>query len=250
MHFKQLNEYCLQSSTKENFFEILYWHRTKICYNINIANNKTHLESGDNMRHKSEERFTAIRNFINSYTIEYGISPTTVQISEETGISRSAVGRYLLEMQEQGIITFYGKRGFVLNKFYDEKEDEFVNTPLYGNIACGSPMFADCTIEEYIKLPTAVFGNGDYFMIHAKGYSMIDAGISNGDIVVAKRQDYAENGQIVVALIDDNATLKRFFYDSKKQLVRLHPENPDMEDIYTPNCQIQGIAVKVIKSIV
>jgi len=118
-----------------------------------------------------------------------------------------------------------------------------------GSVSCGVPRFAEENIEEYVSLPEALFGRGEFFILKAKGDSMIDAGIDDGDLVVIRQQSSAEDGQIVVALIDDEATLKRFYRDDKNKRVRLHPENEAMEDIFVDDCIIQGIAVKVIKDL-
>lgn len=87
-------------------------------------------------------------------------------------------------------------------------------------------------------------------LLHANGESMIDAGIEDGDLVLVSKQNYADEGQIVVALIDDEATLKRYYPEPQKHRVRLHPENKTMKDIYAENCIIQGVAVKVLKDLV
>jgi len=118
-----------------------------------------------------------------------------------------------------------------------------------GSVSCGVPRFAEENIEEYVSLPEALFGRGEFFILKAKGDSMIDAGIDDGDLVVIKQQSSAEDGQIVVALMDDEATLKRFYRDEKNKRIRLHPENESMEDIFVDDCMIQGIAVKVIKDL-
>jgi repressor LexA len=118
-------------------------------------------------------------------------------------------------------------------------------------VSCGIPKFAEGNIEEYVQLPTALFGKGDFFLLRASGDSMIEAGIDNGDLVLVKHKDHAEPGQIVVALIgDDEATLKRFYPEPLNGIIRLHPENPALDDIIVEDCSIQGIAVHVMKSLV
>lgn len=115
------------------------------------------------------------------------------------------------------------------------------------DILCGLPNIAEENIEEYASLPESMFGRGEFYILRARGESMIEAGIETGDLLVIRKQEHAENGQITVVLIDDEAALKRFYMDDNR--VRLHPENSEMEDIYVDNCIIQGIAVKVIKDI-
>ena len=94
-----------------------------------------------------------------------------------------------------------------------------------------------------------IFGKGNFFILRAYGDSMIEAGIDNGDLVLIRQQNYADEGQIVVALMEDEATLKRFYPEPKKHRIRLHPENSRMDDIYVDNCEIQGVAVKVLKDL-
>ena len=125
-----------------------------------------------------------------------------------------------------------------------------VELPIVGEIACGSPILAEQNIESYLTISGSFLGIGEYFVLVAKGKSMIDAGIEEGDYVVVRKQNTAEEGQIVVALVNDGeCTLKRYYLDKRKEKVRLHPENPEMEDLFFPNVDIQGVAVKVIKNL-
>ena len=122
--------------------------------------------------------------------------------------------------------------------------------PLLGAVSCGIPKFAEGNIEEYVQLPTALFGKGDFFLLRASGDSMIEAGIDDGDLILVRHQDHADPGQIVVALIgEDEATLKRFYPEHSKGIIRLHPENSALDDIIVENCAIQGVAVHVMKSL-
>ena len=95
-----------------------------------------------------------------------------------------------------------------------------------------------------MNLPESLFGQGTFYILRASGCSMTEAGIDDGDLGVIREQNTAEDGQIVVALVDDEATLKRFFHEGDR--IRLHPENPRMKDIFVTDCRIQGVAVKVI----
>lgn len=117
--------------------------------------------------------------------------------------------------------------------------------PLIGEIACGEPLFAVENIEESYTLPKSLFGDGELFMLTAKGNSMIDAGISKGDLLVIRRQTAADDGDIVVALIDNDATLKRLYHKDGK--IILHPENKQMKDIILDKCNVQGVLVGCIK---
>lgn len=197
------------------------------------------------MKTMSPERFNEIKKYINNFIDEHGHSPSIREIAEETGISRSSVQRHINALIERGELEMPAYRCIKPTK--DKRT--VVNVPILGAIACGIPRFAEENIEEYVKLPASLFGQGEFFLLHAYGDSMIDAGIDDGDLVLIKQQNYADKGQIVVALVNDEATLKRFYPEPSKHRVRLHPENPDMKDIIVKSCEIQGIAVKVLKDL-
>lgn len=196
---------------------------------------------------KSESRMKEICRYIEEYQFENRRTPTMAQIAESVGTVQSNIYKYLLEMEERGMISRRGREIEVCSAILSSPELNRV--PILGKIACGQPEFEEENFEEYIPLPVALFGRGEFFILHAKGNSMIDVGIEPGDIVVVRKQNNAENGDIVVALVDNETTLKRFYIDEKRRCVRLHPENKTMEDIYVSNCHIQGIAQHVIKAL-
>ena len=201
------------------------------------------------MRHKNEEYFALLENFINEYTIENGRSPSNRDMASGTGLSTATVSRYLQYMREQGMLDYDGQRN-IRTLRQQKMSGTMVEVPILGTIACVIPNLAEENIEENVQLPVSVFGKGNFYLLHANGESMLDAGIEDGDLVLVRKQNYADEGQIVVALIDDEATLKRYFPEPQKHRVRLHPENKTMEDIYVENCIIQGVAVKVLKDLV
>ena len=202
------------------------------------------------MRSKNQEYFTLLERYIDTYTDSHGVSPSTREIAAGTGLSLATVSRYLSYMRENGIIDYVGQRNIITQRKRMTSTGSN-KVPLLGAVSCGIPKFAEGNIEEYVQLPTALFGKGDFFLLRASGDSMIEAGIDNGDLVLIKHQDHAEPGQIVVALIgDDEATLKRFYPEPQHGIIRLHPENPALDDIIVENCAIQGIAVHVMKSLV
>ena len=201
------------------------------------------------MRHKNEEYFALLENFINEYTIENGRSPSNRDMASGTGLSTATVSRYLQYMREQGMLDYDGQRN-IRTLRQQKMSGTMVEVPILGTIACGIPNLAEENIEEYVQLPVSVFGKGNFYLLHANGESMLDAGIEDGDLVLVSKQNYADEGQIVVALIDDEATLKRYYPEPQKHRVRLHPENKTMKDIYAENCIIQGVAVKVLKDLV
>ena len=197
------------------------------------------------MKTMNAARFAEIKKCISDYIDKYGYSPSLAEISEITGIAQTSVYRYLNAMVEKGELEMSGRRCVIPTNV----KSQVVRVPVLGSIACGIPKFAEENIEEYIKLPVSLFGNGDFFFLRAYGDSMIEAGIDDGDLVLVRKQNTAEDGEIVVALIDDEATLKRFYPEPKKQRFRLHPENSQMKDIIVKHCEIQGVAVKVIKDL-
>lgn len=198
------------------------------------------------MRSKDKTLMAAIEKFVCDYTDKTGISPTMQEVADSVGSSKATVQRYIAQMCDDGIIEYSGYRTMTSTK----TKMQAVRVPVLGTIACGIPKFAEENIEEYVRLPVALFGKGDFFILRANGDSMIEANIDDGDLVVIKQQNYAEPGQIVVALMDDEATLKRYYPEPEKRRVRLHPENSAMRDIIVKNCIIQGVAVKVLKDLV
>lgn len=197
------------------------------------------------MRSKDKTLMAAIEKFVSDYTDSNGISPTMQEVADGVGSSKATVQRYIAQLCDDGILDYSGYRTMTSTK----TKAAAIRVPVLGTIACGIPKFAEENIEEYVRLPVALFGKGDFFILRAYGDSMIEAGIDNGDLVLIRQQNYADEGQIVVALMEDEATLKRFYPEPKKHRIRLHPENSRMDDIYVDNCEIQGVAVKVLKDL-
>ena len=193
-----------------------------------------------------------IESYISDYRREHGFSPTVQEIADGLGITKSTVHFHLKNMEKAGrIISQGGRRGYRTKPpIIEVPEGDLV--PIVGRIACGTPILAQENIEEYVRLPERIFGRGKFYLLRAKGQSMIEAGIGDGDLVLIRQQSTADPGQIIVALVNDDeeATLKRFYPEPENRKVRLHPENRTMKDIYVDFCTIQGIAVKVIKDLV
>ena len=200
------------------------------------------------MRTKNSEYFIEIEEFIKNYYEKNGISPSMREISQKIGISCATVQRYLSTMREEGKINYSGHRSIVSNGLVHDIGG-ILKVPVLGRVSCGMPKYAEENIEEYINLPTSIFGNGNFYILYASGDSMIEAGINDGDMVLIRVQNTAEVGDIVVALIDDEVTLKRYYPDRVHKQIRLHPENRTMTDIIVPDCIIQGVAVKLIKDL-
>ena len=197
------------------------------------------------MRSKDKVLLAEIEKYVCNFTDSNGISPTMQEIADAVGVSKATVHRYITQLCEDGVIDYSGVRSITSTK----AKVQVVRVPVLGRIACGIPKFAEENIEEYVKLPVALFGHGDFFLLRAYGDSMVEVGIEDGDLVLIRQQNYADRGQIVVALVEDDATLKRYYPEPENNRVRLHPENSRMEDIYVDSCQIQGVAVKVLKDL-
>lgn len=205
------------------------------------------------MRTKNAKYFILLENFIDGYREKNGVAPSFREIEAGIGISKATVSRYLAFMREQGMIEYEGPRR-ITTKQAQQIKNETVKVPVLGAVACGIPKFAEENIEEYIRLPAALFGRGDFFILRADGDSMIEANIQDGDLVLIRQQSYADPGNIVVALVDNaEATLKRYYpYPAENRIV-LHPENSSLKDIEVDLTEhsfvIQGVAVKAIKDI-
>ena len=198
------------------------------------------------MRSKDRGLMVAIEKFVSEFTDRNGVAPTMQEIADALGKGKTTVHRYITQMCNDGVLSYSGWRTTKVTK----ASSPVVSVPILGSIACGIPKFAEENIEEYVKLPVSLFGSGDFFILKAYGDSMIEAGIDDGDLVLIRQQNSAEEGQIVVALVEDEATLKRYYPEPKQHRIRLHPENSQMTDIYVDNCDIQGIAVKVLKDLI
>lgn len=131
----------------------------------------------------------------------------------------------------------------------DDLNTGMLEIPVFRAIPCGPPNFIDNEVQGYIEIPEKMLGAGEYFILRAKGDSMADAGIADQDLVIIKKQNYAEENQIAVALVDGEVTLKRIHVDKKKKMIILLPENSKYSPIAAKECSVLGIAVKVIKDL-
>ncbi|MDR1939567.1 MAG: transcriptional repressor LexA [Clostridiales bacterium] len=200
------------------------------------------------MRNLDAKILERVEEFVKEYQYDRGVSPSVREILRALRFnSPSTVHRYIDSLCHGGALS--------KDKFGNiEMPDNLIRSrnkmvPLVGTIACGAPILAVENIEESYSLPEELFGRGELFLLKAKGDSMIDAGIDSGDLVVIRRQAVANDGQIAAVLIEDEATLKRFYRDDKNRRFRLKAENDEYPDIFVENCEILGIAVKVIKSL-
>lgn len=196
------------------------------------------------MRILNDDILEKVAQYNIDYQKEHGRSPSYREIMHALNLgSLATVQRYVraLVKADRIEVTDAGN----ISPLPQLMGGESKVVPLIGEIACGEPLFAVENIEESYTLPKLLFGDGELFMLTAKGNSMIDAGISKGDLLVIRRQTAADDGDIVVALIDNDATLKRIYHKDGK--IILHPENKQMKDIVLDKCNVQGVLVGCIK---
>lgn len=212
------------------------------------------------MSDKVTKRQQAVLDCIEECIREKGYGPTVREICSHLGLSSpSTVHVHLKALEDKGLIKRdpMKSRSITLAHPKDESLEvsnviapsfgRVVEVPLVGNVAAGSPILAEENITDTMTLPTDIVGDAPSFMLSVRGDSMIEAGINDGDYVVVKEQPVANNGDIVVALIDDGATVKRFYRE--KDHIRLQPENSSMDPIITRDCSIAGKVVAVFRRI-
>lgn len=199
------------------------------------------------IRKKDTALMDRIIDCVEAYHFEHKLSPSLQEIAAELGIGKTTVHSYLKEMSENGMLFYDGKS--IETKRTKRSSSKTVFVPVLGNIACGGPELTEEDFEEYVPLPVSLFGEGDFFILRTHGDSMIEKGIEAGDMVVVRRQNHASPGDIVVALIDGETTLKYFYPEPEKKQIRLHPANKNMDDIIVKECSIQGVAGHIIKKI-
>ena len=183
------------------------------------------------MRSKSAELKTKICDTVNDWKRNVGRTPSLKELGDELGVNKSTIYRYLVEMNEDGLLEYDGSS--IDTKELNRRTMNTARAAIVGSIPCGEAQSEEEYVEEYVNLPTNLFGKGDFYILRAKGDSMEDAGISEGDLVVILKQPTAEVGDIVVALDDQNQnTLKRFggFDDNYRVILEYMNEEavPDM----------------------
>lgn len=204
------------------------------------------------MRHKDSNKMQEILDFSEKFYMSEGRSPSTTEIADAVGFSRGTAYRYLVEMNEIGMISYDGKtiQSNLTMKYSDMKSE----VPICGSVPCGSPMEEVENIEHIVSLPTQIFGKGPLYILKATGDSMEDVGIFEGDYVVIKQTSEADIGDIVVALDQDNKnTLKTYGGLSKrtgKPVLKYENFNRyGNKTIEVSQLIIQGVAKHVIKEL-
>ena len=204
------------------------------------------------MRKKDDSKKELILNYIHEHYGRYGKTPVVLEIASGTGISSATVHRYLVAMRESGELDYSGKRSIGTPKMRKEHPQAYM--PVLGSVSCGPGDYEEENVLEYIRMPESLVGKGEFFALIAKGCSMVDVGVHEGDYVIVRKQRTANVGDIVVALYDDGLNnLKKLCYDESQQRYYLYSCNADQETyspIYVDELQIQGVAVSVVHSLV
>ena len=215
------------------------------------------------MRKSSEElnkREVAILKFIEKQVNKNGYPPSVREIGKAVGLSSTAtVHGYIAKLAKKGYIKKEDQKGRTLRLIKGGAKEsqttgkpiysgkEMVDVPVVGRISAGAPILAVENVVDTFPIPIDFVGNSESFMLTVKGESMIEAGILNGDYILVRRQETARNGEIVVALIEDEATVKTFYKENGH--IRLQPENSTMDPIIVPDCKILGKVAGVFRKL-
>lgn len=183
-----------------------------------------------------------ILEYIKQEILNKGYPPAVREICEAVHLkSTSSVHSHLETLEKNGYIRRDPTKPRaieIIDDNFNLTRREVVNVPIIGQVAAGQPLLAVENIENYFPIPTEFMPNAETFMLKVKGDSMINAGIFNGDKILVQKQSDAQNGDIVVALVDDSATVKTFYKEDGH--FRLQPENDTMDPIIVPDCQVLG----------
>ncbi len=195
-----------------------------------------------------------VLKFIKKYSAEHGFPPTIREICAGVHLSSTAtVFVHIKNLEKNGYLRSSNNKfrtiELLVDNEYEKKNEDTVKVPLLGKVTAGNPITAIETPNEFFSLPSSLVpASSEVFTLHVSGESMINAGIYDDDYVIVKRQNDAKNGDIVVAMTDENeVTLKRFFKENDH--IRLQPENDTMAPIILPNCTILGTAIGLYRKI-
>ena len=217
------------------------------------------VRAGRKRKEGLNKREKAILKYIEKAVAENGYPPSVREIGKAIGLKSTAtVHAYIARLTEEGYIAKQNNKGRTLKllkggngqpiepakkDFYLQKE--LVDVPLVGKITAGAPILAVENVTDTFPIPIDFVGNSETFMLTVRGESMIEAGILDGDYILIRKQNTANNGEIVVALIEDEATVKTFYKETDH--IRLQPENSTMDPIIVPNCHILGKVIGVFR---
>jgi len=190
-----------------------------------------------------------ILEYIKSEILNRGYPPAVREICEAVHLkSTSSVHSHLETLEKNGYIRRDPTKPRaieIIDDNFNLTRREVVNVPILGNVAAGQPLLAVENIETYFPIPTEFLPNAETFMLRVKGESMINVGIFDGDNVLVEKQSTARNGEMVVALVEDSATVKTFYKEDG--YIRLQPENDTMDPIIVPDCQILGKVIGIFR---
>ncbi len=195
---------------------------------------------------KIDKKLDELYLYVQKYVENNGFPPTVRDICKDLQIKSTATAHYYLnKLKERGLLNKASDKKRALS--LKSKFEPPITVPLIGTVTAGTPILAVENFEGYYPIPQEFSTDSDLFMLKVKGDSMIEAGILDGDKIIVKKQGTAENGEIVVCLIDDSATVKRFYKKDGK--IILHPENEAMQDIVTDDAYILGLVVGLMRKI-
>ncbi len=198
---------------------------------------------------KITQKQQEILEYIKDTILRKGYPPSVREICEAVHLkSTSSVHSHLETLERNNYIRRDPTKPRtieIIDDCFNLTRRELVNVPMVGTVAAGQPILAEQNIENYFPIPVELLPNGQTFMLRDKGESMINAGIFDGDQIIVKQQETARNGEIVVALIDDSATVKRFY--KEKGYYRLQPENDALEPIIVKEVQILGVVIGLVR---
>ena len=201
---------------------------------------------------KITQKQAEILEYIKKEILSKGYPPTVRDICTAVELkSTSSVHAHLETLEKNGYIRRDPTKPRaieIIDENFNLTRRELVNVPMIGRVAAGEPILATQNIENYFPIPAEFMPKGEVFMLEIKGDSMINAGILNGDWIVVEKKDTARNGEIVVALVDDSATVKTFYKENGH--FRLQPENDNLDPIIVPACKILGKVVSLYRQFV
>ncbi|AFG38690.1 transcriptional repressor LexA [Spirochaeta africana] len=195
---------------------------------------------------RQQEVFACIEAFIASHSYP----PTMREVAEALSISVKAAYDHIDSLQRKGWVRRAAHQSrsleLLVKREPEQTAPEVIEVPLLGDVAAGKPLLAEENCETMLSLPASMLGRGRFFALRVRGDSMIDAGIHSGDVAVVQQQSTARNGDIVVALLDDAATLKHFYKETNR--IMLKSANPQYPPIYTQDVRVLGKLAHILRS--
>lgn len=229
------------------FFEQMFANICSVCYDTFVM--KDRIEEVRMSKEKISAKQQEILEYIKAQTLAKGYPPTVRDICEAVNLkSTASVHAHLETLEERGYIRRDPTKPRAIEIIDDEfalSRREYAQVPIVGRVAAGEPLLAQENIQDYFPIPADMLPNEQIFMLQVKGDSMINAGIFDGDKVIVKQTSTARNGDIVVALIEDGATVKTFYKENDH--IRLQPENDDYDPIIVKDVAILGEVIGVFR---